>query len=76
MIHGAGRYDFCLPNIFSDAMLIFTMQGFDREGNLKLFDLGLCKEEKVSLASQEKNGKYCMTGHTGSRRYMAPEGMC
>jgi serine/threonine protein kinase len=47
--------------------------GFDREGNLKLFDFGLCKEEKPTIASTE--GRYCMTGHTGSRRYMAPEGM-
>lgn len=46
--------------------------GFDRDGTLKLFDLGLCKEEKHSISSSE--GRYCMTGHTGSRRYMAPEG--
>lgn len=46
--------------------------GFDRDGTLKLFDLGLCKEEKPTIASKE--GRYCMTGHTGSRRYMAVEG--
>jgi len=45
--------------------------GFDREGKLKLFDLGLCKEEKPSILGE--NSRYQMTGHTGSRRYMAPE---
>jgi serine/threonine protein kinase len=45
--------------------------GFDKDGSLKLFDLGLCKEEKITL--QGKDGTYRMTGHTGSRRYMAPE---
>lgn len=44
--------------------------GFDRDGTLKLFDFGLCKEEKQTIAFE---GKYRMTGHTGSRRYMAPE---
>jgi serine/threonine protein kinase len=46
--------------------------GFDRNGVLKLFDFGLAKEQKPSIA--EEDGKYKMTGHTGSRRYMAPEG--
>lgn len=45
--------------------------GFDTEGTLKLFDFGLAKEEKPCDA--EEDGKYRMTGHTGSRRYMAPE---
>ena len=33
--------------------------GFDSKGNLKLFDLGLCKEEKPTIASKE--GRYCMS---------------
>mmetsp|Transcript_17667 Transcript_17667/g.43031 ORF Transcript_17667/g.43031 Transcript_17667/m.43031 type:complete len:649 (+) Transcript_17667:296-2242(+) len=55
--------------------------GFDRHGNLKLFDLGLCKEEKPCLSCSDNDDSnatntttYRMTGHTGSRRYMAPEG--
>jgi serine/threonine protein kinase len=47
--------------------------GFDQKGTLKLFDFGLAKEEKAADALED--GKYKMTGHTGSRRYMAPEGM-
>jgi hypothetical protein len=31
---------------------------------LKLFDFGLAKEQKPSIA--EEDGKYKMTGHTGS----------
>jgi serine/threonine protein kinase len=46
--------------------------GYDSEGNLKLFDFGLAKEEKAT--NRDSMGKYNMTGHTGSRRYMAPEG--
>jgi serine/threonine protein kinase len=46
--------------------------GYDGEGNLKLFDFGLAKEEKAT--NRDAMGKYDMTGHTGSRRYMAPEG--
>lgn len=45
--------------------------GFDRNGVLKIFDFGLAREEKDCEATQE--GTYKMTGHTGSRRYMAPE---
>mmetsp|Transcript_37087 Transcript_37087/g.77068 ORF Transcript_37087/g.77068 Transcript_37087/m.77068 type:complete len:525 (-) Transcript_37087:465-2039(-) len=46
--------------------------GFDQEGVLKLFDFGLAKELKP--ANQNKaSGMYRLTGHTGSRRYMAPE---
>jgi serine/threonine protein kinase len=45
--------------------------GFDANGTLKLFDFGLAKEEKPCDAVED--GKYKMTGHTGSRRYMAPE---
>lgn len=46
--------------------------GFDSDGTLKLFDFGLAKEQKPSDILED--GKYKMTGHTGSRRYMAPEG--
>lgn len=46
--------------------------GFDKNGTLKLFDFGLAKEEKASDCLSP--GKYKMTGRTGSRRYMAPEG--
>lgn len=46
--------------------------GFDENGVMKLFDLGLAKELKK--ADQLEDGTYRMTGHTGSRRYMAPEG--
>jgi serine/threonine protein kinase len=48
--------------------------GFDRDGKLKLFDFGLIKEAKP--CNMSKDGRYRMTGHTGSRRYMAPEGTC
>ena len=46
--------------------------GFSADGTLKLFDFGLAKEEKPGEADEE--GAYKMTGQTGSRRYMAPEG--
>lgn len=45
--------------------------GYDKEGKLKLFDFGLAKELKPG--SEGADGKYKMTGNTGSRRYMAPE---
>ena len=45
--------------------------GFDKNGVLKIFDFGLAKELKSTLA--KRDGKYEMTGNTGSRRYMAPE---
>eukprot|EP00429_Kryptoperidinium_foliaceum_P043547 CAMPEP_0176120198 /NCGR_PEP_ID=MMETSP0120_2-20121206/60457_1 /TAXON_ID=160619 /ORGANISM="Kryptoperidinium foliaceum, Strain CCMP 1326" /LENGTH=435 /DNA_ID=CAMNT_0017454647 /DNA_START=76 /DNA_END=1383 /DNA_ORIENTATION=+ len=45
--------------------------GFAADGTLKLFDFGLCKELKKHNALDD--GTYKMTGHTGSRRYMAPE---
>ena len=41
-------------------------------GQLKLFDFGLAREEKEK--DSDGMGKFRMTGHTGSRRYMAPEG--
>ena len=43
--------------------------GFDQDGVLKLFDFGLAKE----LKHKQADGTYKLTGHTGSRRYMAPE---
>ena len=46
--------------------------GFDKHGTLKLFDFGLAKEQKPSMRYED--GSYKMTGKTGSRRYMAPEG--
>jgi len=45
--------------------------GFDKDGNLKLFDFGLAKELKP--INKCPDGMYTMTGNTGSRRYMAPE---
>eukprot|EP00934_Nitzschia_sp_Nitz4_P000585 Nitzschia sp. Nitz4//scaffold190_size42200//30078//33516//NITZ4_007394-RA/size42200-processed-gene-0.52-mRNA-1//-1//CDS//3329540150//585//frame0 len=45
--------------------------GFDAKGMLKLFDFGLAREAKECDALE--NGTYKMSGHTGSRRYMAPE---
>ena len=48
--------------------------GFDNEGVLKLFDFGLAKELK--LGERNADGRYELTGNTGSRRYMAPEGTC
>ena len=38
-----------------------------------MFDFGLAKEEKSM--DGDDYGTYKMTGQTGSRRYMAPEGM-
>lgn len=46
--------------------------GFDKNGTLKLFDFGLARELKP--AEGRPDGRYQMTGNTGSRRYMAPEG--
>jgi len=45
--------------------------GFDKNGTLKLFDFGLAKELKKG--DRKENGRYELTGNTGSRRYMAPE---
>lgn len=45
--------------------------GFDKDGVLKLFDFGLAKELKMK--NHRFDGKYELTGNTGSRRYMAPE---
>lgn len=43
----------------------------DKDGVLKIFDFGLAKELKPG---QEKDdGRYELTGNTGSRRYMANE---
>eukprot|EP00540_Astrosyne_radiata_P016997 CAMPEP_0116846072 /NCGR_PEP_ID=MMETSP0418-20121206/13633_1 /TAXON_ID=1158023 /ORGANISM="Astrosyne radiata, Strain 13vi08-1A" /LENGTH=628 /DNA_ID=CAMNT_0004477281 /DNA_START=35 /DNA_END=1922 /DNA_ORIENTATION=+ len=43
--------------------------GFDSNGVTKLFDFGLAKEMKNPV----QNGKFKMTGETGSGVYMAPE---
>lgn len=45
--------------------------GFDDKEVVKLFDFGLAKELKPG--KKQANGKYELTGNTGSRRYMAPE---
>jgi len=45
--------------------------GFDRQGNVKLFDFGLAKE--VHEEDKCANGTYKLTPNTGSTRYMAPE---
>jgi len=45
--------------------------GFDSQGVLKLFDFGLAKELKPGEGNPD--GRYQLTGNTGSRRYMAPE---
>jgi serine/threonine protein kinase len=45
--------------------------GFDKDGVLKIFDFGLAKELKPE--DVHKDGRYKLTGNTGSRRYMAPE---
>ena len=45
--------------------------GFDQDGVLKLFDFGLVKELKPN--QRLADGRYTLTGNTGSRRYMAPE---
>ena len=47
--------------------------GFDVRGDVKLFDLGLCKEYDPD--TKDANGFYNATGDTGSPRYMAPEVM-
>lgn len=46
--------------------------GFDKYGNVKLFDFGLAKEMKT--CDKKMDDTYKMSGDTGSRRYMAPEG--
>jgi serine/threonine protein kinase len=56
-------------------LLFYSIQpdniGFDKNGVLKLFDFGLAKELKKGAAHAD--GRYQLTGNTGSRRYMAPE---
>jgi hypothetical protein len=44
--------------------------GFDSNGNLKIYDFGLCTCVKSRSSSSET---YELTGNTGSLRYMAPE---
>jgi len=45
--------------------------GFDVRGGVKIFDFGLAKELLPSLKLPD--GRYKLTGYTGSLRYMAPE---
>jgi serine/threonine protein kinase len=44
--------------------------GFDREGQIKLFDFGLCRE--LPIDNNDMTAVYEMSG-VGTRRYMAPE---
>lgn len=44
--------------------------GFAANGQLKLFDFGLCAAVR---AQREKTEQYRLTGNTGTLRYMAPE---
>ncbi|CAN0051791.1 unnamed protein product, partial [Ectocarpus fasciculatus] len=44
--------------------------GFTSDGNIKLFDFGLCSVVKKFKRSSDT---YHMTGNTGTLRYMAPE---
>lgn len=44
--------------------------GFTSDGNIKLFDFGLCS---VVKRMQSRGEIYAMTGNTGTLRYMAPE---
>ena len=46
--------------------------GFDYRGDVKIFDLGLCKGLSSRLKSKEGVG-YLLTPRTGSIPYMAPE---
>ena len=41
------------------------------DGTLKLFDFGLAK--RMDPTDKSDDGLYCLTGNTGSLRYMAPE---
>lgn len=45
--------------------------GFTKSSELKLFDFGLAKE--LLDRDRQEDGKYLLTGLTGSIRYMAPE---
>jgi len=47
--------------------------GFNKIGQLKLFDFGLSKELKRTAATTKNGNLYKLTSNTGSRRYMAPE---
>ena len=45
--------------------------GFNKEGDVKIFDFGLAK--RIHLEEKMDNDLYNLTGNTGSLRYMAPE---
>ena len=47
--------------------------GFTSDGNIKLFDFGLCSVVRTKNQSNGFNETYEMTGNTGTLRYMAPE---
>lgn len=50
--------------------------GFTRDGNIKIFDFGLCsvvRSAKQGVGTERQPDTYEMTGNTGTLRYMAPE---
>jgi serine/threonine protein kinase len=47
--------------------------GFTSDGNIKLFDFGLCSVVRTKNRADGFNETYEMTGNTGTLRYMAPE---
>jgi serine/threonine protein kinase len=47
--------------------------GFTCDGNIKIFDFGLCSVVRRQPGSQEEAEVFEMTGNTGTLRYMAPE---
>jgi serine/threonine protein kinase len=45
--------------------------GYSADNQIKIFDFGLVK--RLDTVQKTENGRYCLTGNTGSLRYMAPE---
>lgn len=71
----AAAFDYCHRQLHSEAMILHRdlkpdNVGFTVDGDLKLFDFGLCTCVKKRNALDEM---YEMSGNTGSLRYMAPE---